>query len=141
MGRVPGLEPWKIETKWNGTPSTRKNYTEKVEGTLKRFPEMMATWQSRLTEGYTVENFAYLTHEFAKERPKQRMRDAGFDSATIIMETSPGGKYFPVKLEPARITAETEGGNRQEEEPLVPPEARESSPAHSPRAGCELQSH
>ena len=37
MGRVPGLEPWKIETKWNGSPSTRKNYTEKVEGTLKRF--------------------------------------------------------------------------------------------------------
>ena len=76
MGRVPGLEPWKIETKWNGTPSTRKNYTEKVEGTLKRFPEMMATWQSKLTEGYTVENFAFLTHEFAKGRSKQRMRDA-----------------------------------------------------------------
>ena len=32
------------------------------------------------------------------------MRDAGFDSATIIMETSPGGKFYPVKLEPARIT-------------------------------------
>ena len=59
MGRVPGLEPWKTESKWNGTPSTRKNYTEKVEGTLKRFPEMMATWQSKLTGGYTVENFAW----------------------------------------------------------------------------------
>ena len=48
MGRVYGLETWKTDDKWNGKPSTRKSYIQRIEGILKRFPEMMATWNSRL---------------------------------------------------------------------------------------------
>ena len=76
MGRVYGLETWKTDDKWNGKPSARKSYIQRIEGILKRFPEMMATWNSRLAEGYTYENFASLSHEYAVERTRQRLRDA-----------------------------------------------------------------
>ena len=47
MGRVYGLETWKTDDKWNGKPSARKSYIQRTEGILKRYPEMMATWNSR----------------------------------------------------------------------------------------------
>ena len=76
MGRITGLEPWASDAKWDGTPSKRKSYLEKMETKLKRFPEMMAMWNSALSEGYSKDNFAALSFGFAKERTKQRMRAA-----------------------------------------------------------------
>ena len=71
----------RIPTAGRGADTAREQHAlrgaGRARGAQRRRGEMMATWQSKLTGGYTVENFAYLTHEFAKERSKQRMRDAG----------------------------------------------------------------
>ena len=68
MGRITGLEPWASDAKWDGTPSKRKSYIEKIETKLMRFPEMMAMWNSALSDGYSKDNFA-AAEEAAKATP------------------------------------------------------------------------
>ena len=59
---------------------------------------MMAMWTGGFTE-YTAANFVNVQHEFAKERIKQQLKAAGWDTASIVVATGDKGKHCPAKLD------------------------------------------
>ena len=72
-----GLAPWLEQYKWGGKPSEKKIYLQRVDGILKKYPEMHALWNSEITE-YTVGNIVEISHGFAVDRAGRHrlVRDA-----------------------------------------------------------------
>ena len=77
---------WKETEKWDGRSMGKKAFKEKFERAIRREPEMMAMWTGGFTE-YTAANFVNVQHEFAKERIKQQLKAAGWDTASIVVAT------------------------------------------------------
>ena len=74
------LGPWKETEKWGGKPSEKKAYFAKVNSQLKPHPQKMAMWRSQL-RSFDLSNFARITHGFAVDRIKAKLRASGVDSS------------------------------------------------------------
>ena len=85
---------WKETEKWDGRSMGKKAFKEKFERAIRREPEMMAMWTGGFTE-YTAANVVKIQHEFAKERIKQQLKAAGWDTASIVVATGDKGKHCP----------------------------------------------
>mgnify|MGYP006903290596 CR=1 FL=1 len=99
------LGPWKETEKWGGKPSEKKAYFAKINSQLKPHPQKMAMWRSQL-RSFDLSNFARITHGFAVDRIKAKLRASGVDSGSIAVGVATGGRYCPPMIENDKVTTD-----------------------------------